>query len=791
MDLKPSATTDAAIEELQELVKDIISHDVDIRRVLRSGAVEESALTDEAIGALDETTFDFVSKLQELKSAEQTRDTTLAKSGTDFNKPLLEAISGSSIVLGFAGFFVLLVIGILKWTGHRINWPLWPIIIASTTLIIFGIIIAGIDELFKPKEGISKDSVAAESLSRSLHDQLRSLVIIPALERAMSFKFVAPSVDMVTITDAPSLSSLVESSGRIQTSSYRDVFMHLKRLGGAAIGLAGSRGVGKSELLRAFSEDPATEKSVEAGGVIGIIIPAPIAYEAEPFLRLLIRRLAEAVPDYDKHVQGRTRMLPSTALNALIALFVVACITAGLLLVFGLPTVSRRVLGFSLFTLGCLALLWLLVQLRQLWRSLFLADTVSQLNPLSSLTTGKPDLAQRGAKINKQLRERLAVRAVSFAQRVRYVETRSTNWEGSASWRNIGLKRSSGLSLGQVPLTEPDLVFELSELVRELHLGGYEIRIAIDELDKLASGDDAAKFLTGMKVLFSIQNCSFILTISEDAASQFARRGMPIRDVFDSSLDAVVMVQPLTFREAKRFIRARLSRGDSEGISDTQTIFCYCLAGGLPRDFLRFCRQLGEFNSKVGGNAPLHEVLSVLLESEVRVRLDGLLAALRSRDEGSGAAVFIAELEMIHSAYESDRMLEALGKFLSEDRDFYAFCQPISIGASPNVSNHDKDTDWIRATRRQLYSYLYFIQSVREAFGPGWRFIEGDKSNTDQFLTAFELLADARREIETDAAAGWRRTTQARMKLGLTLIDMSQAEVSPWSHCRAAGGSIP
>jgi hypothetical protein len=51
--------------------------------------------------------------------------------------------------------------------------------------------------------------------------------------------------------------------------------------------------------------------------------------------------------------------------------------------------------------------------------------------------------------------------------------------------------------------------------------------------------------------------------------------------------------------------------------------------------------------------------------------------------------------------------------------------------------------------------------------GPAGGLVEGDNSNPDHFLTAFELLADARREIETDAAAGWRRTTQARTKLGL------------------------
>lgn len=773
MDPEPSAPRDPDTEECLKFVKDIVSDDVDIRRTLRSEAIQEDELMNTARDVLDEATFDFASKLQELRSAEQQRDEILATADAG-----LYTLGGYLVFLSAIGFIVLLAIGIFKWTGHLLRWPLWPFIAGSSALFTLAAVISGVGNFREEKaQKASGDSVTAESLRRSLRDQLRSLVVIPAVERAISFNFIAPTADIINITDAPSLSSLVESSGRIQTGSYRDVFMHLRRFGGAAIGLAGSRGAGKSELLRAFCEDPTVGKSIDAGGVIGIIIPVPVAYQAESFLRLLIRRLAEAVPDYDKHVESRTRMLPSTAVNALAALFAAACITAGLLLVFGFPTVSRDVLGWLLFSLGCLAALWLLMQVIKLWRSLLHGGRRSQLNRLSPLSIGKPDLAQEGARINKQLRERIAVTAASFAQRVRYLETRSVNWEGSASWQNIGLKRKSGVSLGQVPMTEPDLVLELSRLIRELHLGGYEIRIGIDELDKLVEGDDAERFLTDIKVLFSIQYCSFILTISENASSQFARRGMPIRDVFDSSLDAVVMVQPLTFREAKRLIRARLSWGDSEKISDSQALLCYSLAGGLPRDFLRFCRQLGEFNSKMGGNTTLDKVLMALLGSEVRVRLDGILAALQSRDEGSDASAFIAELEMIHDAYKSDRTMEALGNFLSADRDFFTFCRSTNFDGSRN-SDGTRDIDWIRATRRQLCSYLYFIQSIREAFGLGWGFTEDDKSNADQFISAFEFLADARRQIEMDAAAGWRRTTYARMKLGLALIDMSQVGVN-------------
>jgi hypothetical protein len=483
---------------------------------------------------------------------------------------------------------------------------------------------------------------------------------------------------------------------------------------------------------------------------------------------LLIRRLAEAVPDYNKHAANRIRVLPSVIVNYLILLFAVASLAAGLFLIFGMPNISRQIAGWALIALGAMAVMWLLARLTPSLKSLFRRLRESSIYPFVWLQGKKIDLAARGARINRQQREMLAVTAVRVVQRVRYVETRSMNLQASASWQNFGLKRTSGVKLDQIPLTEPDLVSELSDLVRKLHLCGYEVRIGIDELDKLVASDDAESFLTGIKVLFSIRGCSFILTISENASAQFARRGMPVRDVFDSSLDTVVLVQPLTFREAKRLMRARLRRGRSEEITDSQALLCYCFAGGLPREFIRFCRQLGELNSKLGQNRTLANVLDALLTSEVSARLDGVRSALRSRDEGSAAAKFIAELEIIDDAHKNGRMQQALSKFLASDRVFATLSRPVLSGELLGAIYSETDIDWIRDTRRRLYSYLYFVQTVREAFDEGWRLMEAKAA--DEAVPVFELIADARRQVEGDPAAGWRRVAEARLELGLTLI---------------------
>jgi hypothetical protein len=84
-----------------------------------------------------------------------------------------------------------------------------------------------------------------------------------------------------------------------------------------------------------------------------------------------------------------------------------------------------------------------------------------------------------------------------------------------------------------------------------------QVRIGIDELDKIDSVHDAGRFLNEIKVLFGIPHCFFLVSLSEDAMSQFERRGLPMRDVFDSSFDDVVRVGPLDASRSVALLRER------------------------------------------------------------------------------------------------------------------------------------------------------------------------------------------------------------------------------------------
>ncbi len=135
-DLEQNTGTDTPIEELERFLRNIISSDDDILKTLQSEAIQEDELIEEAKSVLNEAAFDFESKLQELKSAEQARD-NVVNAGDQFWNVFVVFF-----FLTVLGLIVLLVIGIGKWTGHLLRWPLWPFVVAPIVLAIVAIILA-------------------------------------------------------------------------------------------------------------------------------------------------------------------------------------------------------------------------------------------------------------------------------------------------------------------------------------------------------------------------------------------------------------------------------------------------------------------------------------------------------------------------------------------------------------------------------------------------------------------------------------------------------------------------
>lgn len=134
-------------------------------------------------------------------------------------------------------------------------------------------------------------------------------------------------------------------------------------------------------------------------------------------------------------------------------------------------------------------------------------------------------------------------------------------------------------------MTLPELTGRYADFVRSI-TKERPLVVGIDELDKMASVDEAQRFLNDVKSLFGQPRTYYLISLSDDAMSAFERRGLPLRDVFESVFDDVLRVEPLNFEEAVQLLRRRVV-----GMAPPFVGLCYVLSGGLPREVIRTARE--------------------------------------------------------------------------------------------------------------------------------------------------------------------------------------------------------
>jgi KAP family P-loop domain len=415
-------------------------------------------------------------------------------------------------------------------------------------------------------------------------------VIERSVREAVRPNFGRPFEDVMEIGEGAGLSSRVDHKDRIVTRYRPAVELHLLRPGGSAVGVTGERGIGKSELLRSFC-DNSTDKANKSGGTIQVFVAVPSAFRGIEFLTLIAQELARAVPGY--------RTLETARIRKRIWIAVLGAMASVLVLDYAFTSllVNRK---HPIWIITSAWILPLLAAAAVILSAVFLGDYFMSLRIL------------RGAR--SQIRRDAERLALTLA----YAETISSQTEGSVSWGKIGLKRSGQRSLSSLPLTEAALIFEIRTLADKLAHAGYRIVIGIDEMDKLESGQATDEFLNSVKQLFAIKSCSFVVSVSTSAWAKFVRRGINLRDALDSSLDAIESVGALDFVEVRSLIRHR-----SVEMSDSQTLFCYVLSGGLPREAMRFARGLATRNRD--GEVRTHtlaEVAGLVLDDEARRLID-------------------------------------------------------------------------------------------------------------------------------------------------------------------------
>ena len=388
-----------------------------------------------------------------------------------------------------------------------------------------------------------------------------------AFERALAERAVAPflreeinrkTVDQYRLElgfGARGLSELSSPASEIRTKASEELENLTSRMSGGSVGIAGPRGVGKSTLIRVYCQ-PRTVGDRR----LAVELSAPVRYDAREFVLMLFARLCDAVsssgeadPASQPKAGARLGWLPILLVPIAAGLgwrsldgdpvwwrYVLAGLAAataagaiGVVLRLRWKELLYSVTAFA--AAGPLALATASMKPDQLWRSMTLAGGIlAAMVGIYYMVVGARRLVDPLATPE----DRLRALADEARDEIRFQQSWSQGYSGRLSLPLGGMfsmDRQRKLERRQV--TYPELVDRLRRFLTVAFEARGEVAIGIDEMDKMESSETAEAFLNEVKSVFGVEGCYFLVSVSENAVSAFDRRGLPFRDVFDSSFD--------------------------------------------------------------------------------------------------------------------------------------------------------------------------------------------------------------------------------------------------------------
>ncbi len=320
-------------------------------------------------------------------------------------------------------------------------------------------------------------------------------------------------------------------------------------------------------------------------------------------------------------------------------------------------------------------------------------------------------------------------------QDIWYQQTFTTGWSGKlkAPIGEAGLEGSRELARQQMTL--PDIAAEFRRLLA-LVAEDRRVLIGIDELDKIESRDAAHRFMNEMKVLFGVENCFFLVSVSEDAMSAFERRGLPFRDVFDSSFDDVVNVGFLDSDESVALLQRRVI-----GMPLPFILLCHCIAGGLARDVIRVAREVIVGNPKGEEGWPVNDACRAVVATDTAAKIEASLVATRGMSAGP-------EVETVRSWLQRLRSVPVTPENLLE------VCETGHVDPFGRMEADDAGEGAAepRALACELLTFLLYSATVMELFDPS---MGPDAYSDAREAGRFDQLARARQALSVHPRVAW------------------------------------
>ncbi len=298
--------------------------------------------------------------------------------------------------------------------------------------------------------------------------------------------------------------------------------------------------------------------------------------------------------------------------------------------------------------------------------------------------------------------------ALDQLRQIRYQQTLSNEHSmtlrlGGARQLPVGVDVGSkqGTTLAERTKTYPEIVSGLRVFLETVSQN-HQLIIAVDELDKLRSAEDVENFLNDIKGVFGASRCFFLVSVSEEAAASFERRGIPFRDVFDSCFDDVLTLQRLGLETGRKILYGLLL-----GWREPFVALCYVLSGGLPRELQRSARKLvGKHGEK--STIDLLQAVPELMQHEAAARLGAVRHGLLREACGPAGLALVSRIELIDPTDASADQFREWYKELAE------WCLRQFAGRP------DPDGSSMPATTRmgcELAAFMLFAATVMEFFG--------------------------------------------------------------------------
>jgi hypothetical protein len=553
-----------------------------------------------------------------------------------------------------------------------------------------------------------------------------------AFERALSEKAVGPIMrerinaattdryEEVLDFGDEGLPDLPVAEYEVPTAASERLDRLTERMRGGSIGIAGPRGAGKTTLIESFCA-PRTA----ADRRLTTILAAPVRYDARDFVLTLFGQLCTVVLSGSDRRQlafsrgwglplryGLGAVLFGAGAGAITAsaslkddswLEAAALLGGTALAALAAPVALKIELKSTLWaTAGVVVaafLAWVALDLR-----VPLSVTATFLVIAAALVVGAVLKAIRGAKRAmapgpKTPEDQLRARATRHLEEIRYQQTFARGYSGKLAIPLGGeISTQTQDTLARRQSTFPEVVASFRDFLRVAVAARGQVVIGIDEMDKMESGEVAQQFLNEIKVIFGADRVFYLVSISEGAMSSFERRGLPFRDVFDSSFDEVLSVDPLSLQESTELLRGR-----TVGLGPPYLDLCHCISGGLARDLLRAARQLSLLNRQ---GKCLAEVCPELVKSELGRKVQAATVSAREIASEPYVSDLLFWLRGIaREPITVDALMERSAR------------EPASWADGRSAAAPERELfDRLERVRLELATYAYYLATVLEFF---------------------------------------------------------------------------